>query len=286
MPATMTTYGLYNYDPTLFDKLRVPQGIDKQTVINQIILDTWELELLYPTPNFLKAAIGFWSDTNQDIWQKLWDSEHFDYNPIWNVDGDVYEDGTAFKNRAGNNSETGLGSETQTGTDYRNKAGNNAETGSGSETESGTDYRNKAGNNTETETDDVTNTQSVKGFNSSSWAEHEQNVTDDDRSKTGSFSEGETGGNDSEKSMSDTRTGTFAEGETGGDSRTTDRNDSRNGSFSEGETGGDSRHTRRTGNIGVTTTQQMIREERDVDQFSTIKFISQSFKKQFCLLVY
>ena len=100
MPATMTTYGLYNYDPTLFDKLRVPQGIDKQTVINQIILDTWELELLYPTPNFLKAAIGFWSDTNQDIWQKLWDSEHFDYNPIWNVDGDVYEDGTAFKNRA------------------------------------------------------------------------------------------------------------------------------------------------------------------------------------------
>ena len=242
MPATMTTYGLYNYDPTLFDKLRVPQGIDKQTVINQIILDTWELELLYPTPNFLKNAIGFWSDTNQDIWQKLWDSEHFDYNPIWNVDGDIYEDGTAFKNRAGNNSETGLGSETQTGTDYRNKAGNNAETGSGSETETGTDFRNKAGNNTETETDDVTNTQSVKGFNSSSWAEHEQNVTDDDRSKTGSFS--------------------------------------------EGETGGDSRHTRRTGNIGVTTTQQMIREEREVDQFSTIKFISQSFKKQFCLLVY
>lgn len=242
MPATMTTYGLYNYDPTLFDKLRVPQGIDKQTVINQIILDTWELELLYPTPNFLKNAIGFWSDTNQDIWQKLWESEHFDYNPIWNVDGDIYEDGTAYKNRAGNNSESGLGSETETGTDYRNKAGNNAET----------------------ENDDVTNTQSVKGFNSSSWAEHEQNVTDDDRSKTGSFSEGETGG----------------------DSRTTDRNDSRNGSFSEGETGGDSRHTRRTGNIGVTTTQQMICEERDVDQFSTIKFIAQSFKKQFCLLVY
>lgn len=40
------------------------------------------------------------------------------------------------------------------------------------------------------------------------------------------------------------------------------------------------------GNIGVTTTQQMIKEEREVDQFHIDDYIVQSFKRRFCLLVY
>ena len=51
---------------------------------------------------------------------------------------------------------------------------------------------------------------------------------------------------------------------------------------------GDSRtyERRETGNIGVTTTQQMIKEEREVDQFNIYDYIVQSFKRRFCLLVY
>ena len=51
---------------------------------------------------------------------------------------------------------------------------------------------------------------------------------------------------------------------------------------------GDSRtyERRETGNIGVTTTQQMIKEEREVDQFNIYDYITQSFKRRFCLLVY
>lgn len=40
------------------------------------------------------------------------------------------------------------------------------------------------------------------------------------------------------------------------------------------------------GNIGVTTTQQMIDEEREVVQFSVIEFIADDFKNEFCLSVY
>lgn len=40
------------------------------------------------------------------------------------------------------------------------------------------------------------------------------------------------------------------------------------------------------GNIGVTTTQQMIREEREVDKFHIDEVIVDSFKRRFCLLVY
>lgn len=40
------------------------------------------------------------------------------------------------------------------------------------------------------------------------------------------------------------------------------------------------------GNIGVTTTQQMIEAEREVVQFSVIEFIADDFKNEFCLSVY
>ena len=43
---------------------------------------------------------------------------------------------------------------------------------------------------------------------------------------------------------------------------------------------------RETGNIGVTTTQQMIKEERDISTFNIYDYIVQSFKYMYCLGVY
>ena len=43
---------------------------------------------------------------------------------------------------------------------------------------------------------------------------------------------------------------------------------------------------RRTGNIGVTATQDLLQKERDIADFSIIRFITESFKKRFCLMVY
>ena len=40
------------------------------------------------------------------------------------------------------------------------------------------------------------------------------------------------------------------------------------------------------GNIGVTTTQQMIKEEREVSDFSIYDVIVQDFKERFCVIVY
>jgi len=41
-----------------------------------------------------------------------------------------------------------------------------------------------------------------------------------------------------------------------------------------------------SGNIGITTTQQMIREEREVARFSIYEHIADDFKQNFCILVY
>ena len=43
---------------------------------------------------------------------------------------------------------------------------------------------------------------------------------------------------------------------------------------------------RRTGNIGVTASQDLVQKERDVADFSIIRFITESFKKRFCIMVY
>lgn len=56
---------------------------------------------------------------------------------------------------------------------------------------------------------------------------------------------------------------------------------------STGSSSRKSRHSGRThGNIGVTTSQQMLMSERDVANFSIYDIIAQDFAREFCLYVY
>lgn len=59
---------------------------------------------------------------------------------------------------------------------------------------------------------------------------------------------------------------------------------SSNGTGSEDET--IKRSRREFGNIGVTTTQHMIQEERDIADFDIYGYIIHDFKYRFCVLVY
>lgn len=164
--AKLTILGLYEFNNDIFQGFKVPDGIDRETALNEILIQCGNLELIYPSFNILKLAIANWSKTELPIWTKLYKTETLDYNPIWNVDGTVTEvvDG---------------------------------------------DYIG-----------------STKGYNEQTWLDNNRGRTDNKIT------------------------------------------------------------TRRTGNIGVTTTQTMIQEEREVADFSTIKFIAESFKKRFCVMIY
>lgn len=59
-----------------------------------------------------------------------------------------------------------------------------------------------------------------------------------------------------------------------------------NQSEKNSDTGTIKRELRTYGNIGVTTTQAMIEEERKVVQFCIDDYIINSFKRKFCILVY
>lgn len=67
----LSVLGLYEIDESIFNELVIPNEINKETLINNILLDCAELEVLYPNPNVLKSAIGFWSKSRIKAWNDM-----------------------------------------------------------------------------------------------------------------------------------------------------------------------------------------------------------------------
>lgn len=180
--ATISLWGLYQVDPTVLDLLHLPAEVDADTVKNNLLLETEALEILYPDPNFLKQAIGVWSEKQLPVWQQLYETTILEYNPIENYD--------------------------------RMETGTSAASGTSS------------GQNE--------STSSATAYDSNEFADTGKGVS-------GGSSEFE-------------NTGTFT--------------------------------ARVHGNIGVTTSQQMIEAQREVVQFNIVDYIINDFTKRFCVGVY
>jgi hypothetical protein len=88
--ATLSILGLYNYQPAIFDSLTIPTSVDRETLIDNIIMEAAELELLFPNADILGRLIGNWSKTRLAAWNRMIGALDADYNPIEN--SDRYED--------------------------------------------------------------------------------------------------------------------------------------------------------------------------------------------------
>ena len=84
--ATLSLIGLYNYDQTIFDKMQLPTGIERDTLINNILIKSGDFEVLYPQPDFLKDAIGVWSRKWQRTFTKWLEALSIEYDPLYNYD--------------------------------------------------------------------------------------------------------------------------------------------------------------------------------------------------------
>lgn len=166
MGATMSLLAAWTYHPQLFDGLRLPEGVNRETLIDNLLAECAEFELLYPDPEFLGNMISVWSAKELPVWEKLYNTTVFEYDPISNYDKH---------------------------------------------------YRKDAKSDSDGK---------VAGFNSSELVKAHA-------AESSGFEEG-----------------------------------------------------REYGNIGVTTTQQMIEAERTVVRFNISDYIIESFKKRFCLLIY
>lgn len=92
--AKLTLIGLFNYDHSLFDGLTLPTGIDKDMLIDNILMRGGEYEVIYPNPVFLKEAITSWSNryfltfscwlSATDDMTKVAPLENYDRYESWN----------------------------------------------------------------------------------------------------------------------------------------------------------------------------------------------------------
>lgn len=138
--ALLSVMGMYQYDDTLFDTMQLPEGIDKNTLVGNILAECSEMELLISNPETLKEILAFWSAKNVANWQKIYDAMTAYYNPLWNKDGTVTE--TENRNLRSTGSSTGQVSAFNT-ENFRNQSKQDA---SGTDTGSITRSRTESGN--------------------------------------------------------------------------------------------------------------------------------------------
>ena len=77
---------MHLWDGDLFDDITLPSGMDKTTVVNQIMLDNGLLEVVYPEHDLLKGLIKAHFLARQLDYQRLWDAVSQTYNPLYNLD--------------------------------------------------------------------------------------------------------------------------------------------------------------------------------------------------------
>ena len=252
--ATVSLLGMYNYDSTVLDLLVIPDELDRSNLINNLLAETAELEILYSNPTVLKNLIGVWSLKELPVWQKLYNTTVLEYNPIENYDRHEQE------------STTGTGSRTHSGTDTHT----DTLTEGGTQGEASTYSMQQGG--TDTVTGERDTLHKVAGFDtpvgSTTLVEQSQ---------------------DTETASTETDYGRTESG-SGSNTTTFGKTESRTGSMQHGEAISDQNQGTRSlyvhGNIGVMSSQDMIKQEREVDEFNIVDYIIHSFMQRFCILIY
>lgn len=89
MHATVSFLGLYNYDNTIFEDLKVPAGVDKTLVQNTLMMETADLEVLQPDPVIMRQVLGWFSGRRLDAWTRVHTALSSKYQA--NTDVDVTE---------------------------------------------------------------------------------------------------------------------------------------------------------------------------------------------------
>lgn len=82
MHATLSFNGLLAGYPELFDDLKVPDSVSKETVCNQLLFDTMELEVLYADGPTMRRALGVYSETMLPSWTRYADALGLEYDAL------------------------------------------------------------------------------------------------------------------------------------------------------------------------------------------------------------
>ncbi len=315
--STMTILSFYNYlkrnNDDLFAELVLPESVDEDVLINNIIMQAAPFEVLYSDPEVMKEAIGFWSEASLEKWQKWADAWTYaaEFNPLENKD---YTESEEIAHS---------GTDTQGNTQTRNLAGTDVRTANLQEqaTKDLTDQQTKnlqdqntknlqvldtknltqqeTRNLTDGETRNLTDETKVSGYDSSTYSPKQQDThtgTDttthtgtDTITNTGTDTVATTGTDTTAYTGTDTlkRTGTDTLATTGTDTHnTTDTGTvADQGATVYGHKINRTAHYH--GNIGVTSLSQLLESyDAAAEDWDLYAVITADFIMRFCIMVY
>lgn len=283
--SKITLIGLENYlnpEHSVFERMTLPEGIDKDTLIGSIILRCQEFELLYTDPDFMMTAVDYWAKKNYRTFDKWVKALDIKYDPLYNYDRtEEFTDthtGKYDKSVDGSLSGSNSHSDDYTRTDNLTQSDDHTRTDNLTETDDHTRTDNLS------TTNDVTVTHSEKAYNDSSYVGTTQDVTDQDGSQTGTVRNAGTTSNTGTQREAGTTSNTGTQRNAGSAS------DTFGNTTSSDEEGNDSytntHKAKLYGNIGVTTSQQMLQSELDIARWNLYEHIADLFCTEFCIMVY
>lgn len=273
---------LLEFDPTIFDNIQFPRRIDHDTVVDTILLKYANAPLAHPDPSYMKYYMGTWARIRYPVWEEWLDTLEYEYNPIHNYDrtatitDNVKRDQTGQQSSSANQSATATGTQDATGSQSSQSNASSDTTGHTSDSGS-TDIEQSS--NTKKQ-----NEHSVSAFNSSAY--QPDNKDSGTESQTGDQSTTVSATSDSNTNTKDSASSEAMSTDTVNTSSDSSSSSSQNATSSESETESHTHTELIQGNIGVTTTQQMIESQRNIVDFSLYTIIADEWYDQFCLKVW
>lgn len=297
-------------NPQVMNEMVIPEGVNRDTLIDNLVMELAEMSIIYSEPHTLQKLIGIWSRRRLYVWTELYKTLLYRYDPIANYDRieeRVYRDD--YEGSGGrdiNHVNNGQWSQDYThinnGEWSENRNGNSTtsytENTSGKTNGTGTEERNTNTDTTHNQTEHSENLHKVWGFNSEVSADSYQDIGDNTISGTSKTTEGMNGTTTNNQTTSGDTEGKSTVTLTENSGNTHSDNDTDKTGNTHGDTDTDTMREsdnhinfhaekmRARGNIGVTTTQQMIEQQRKIVEFDMYKYIIDDFKQQFCLMVY
>lgn len=266
MQSKITLLGMYNFDNHLFDKLTFPDGIDRELAINRILNKSEEFELIYSDFDYLQDRIGIWGEIWSRTFAKWVEALNIEYDPLYNYDRhELYTD---TNNRIYEDKHANVKSDNSNKTFEDSHIASRAD----STTEDSESFSNTV---TASDTDSDTNKQ-VSAYDETDYSDRELETSNAVSNQTGS---GSATGN-----VSGTSNSNEVSGNTGAESINNNSVENANSGGTSNEITQHEAHL--YGNIGVTTSQQMLKDQLDVVTWNLYEHISDIFIDEFCILVY
>jgi hypothetical protein len=265
--ARITLWGFYQYDKTLFDDIVLPDGIDKDNLISDIMRNSGDLYPYHQVPEYFKRNINFWFARRLFDFSKMYESLRVEYSPIENYNR--LEDTTRNFKDSGKDTETlTLGSSTtskNTGTDTETLTLGSSTTSKNTGTDMDT---MQGGGSTE---------KGVSAYNEDGYTNREKDTETRNSNSTKQYDSTVTNTGSGSDETKQTYDSTVTNTGSGSDMTQTDY----------GKQRAETESTRVHGNIGVTTSQQMIESEMSLRAtYDIYKIISREFEREFLVQIY